>query len=142
MDHNTELLRSVYQSAEMGRDILGRLIHACEDSEFRRFLAEIFAEYHRVLTEAERLLFNQGHIPHPARKAVRVPVYASLSLNLKIDHSSSHIAEMLMQGSLMGFIELTRDLRLCPEAHEESKNLAWRLLASEENNMQRLKQYI
>ena len=42
----------------------------------------------------------------------------------------------------MGYIELTRDLRLYPEAHEESKNLAWRLIASEENNMQRLKQYI
>ncbi len=142
MNQNAELLNSIYQSAEMGRDIVGKLIRDCEDTEFRNVMAEIFAEYHRILSESERLLFNAGTIPKSLKKLARLPIYSSISLNLKADHSSSHMAEMLLQGSLMGYIDLFRDLRFYPEAYEESKNLAWRLLSTEENNMQRLKQYI
>ncbi len=142
MDHNAELLKSIYRSAELGRDIMGRLIRDCEDMEFRNIMAEMFAEYHRILSESERLLFNAGRIPKPAGHAERFPIFSAITLNLRIDHSSSHIAEMLLQGSLMGYIDLTRDMRFYPDAYEDSKNLAWRLLSTEEKHMQRLKQYI
>lgn len=142
MNHNTELLISVYQDAELGRDVMGRLIRDCEDDEFRNVMAEMFAEYHRILSEAERLLFNAGSIPKPAKRIKKLPIFSSISMNVKIDRSSSHLAEMLLQGSLMSYIDLSRDIRFFPNAYEESKNLAWRLITTEENNMQRLKQYI
>ena len=142
MDQNAQMLRSIYKSAELGRDILGRLIRLCNDLEFRKIMAELFAEYHRILTECERLMFNNGLVPREAGQLERLPVYSSLSINVSIDKTSSHLSEMLMQGSLMSYIDIARDMRSCPEAFEETKNLAWRLMATEENNMQRLKQYI
>lgn len=142
MDQNAKMLQSIYKSAEIGRDILGRLIRLCDDIEFRQVMSELFAEYHRILTECERLMYNSGIVPKAATQLERLPVYSSLTVNVRIDKTSSHLAEMLMQGSLMSYIDMAKEMRACPEAFEETKNLAWRLMSTEENNLQRLKQYL
>ena len=142
MDQNTRMLRSIYKSAELGRDILSKMIRMCDDLEYRNIMAEIFSEYHRILCECERLLLNCGLLAKSAGRLEKIPIFSAVTLNAKIDSTSSHFSEMLMQGSLMSYIDIARELRECPDAAEETKNLAWRLMATEENNMQKLKQYI
>ena len=141
-DHNIELLNKIYEGAEMGRDILGRLIPLCYDGSLRCSMAEQFAEYHRILVESERLLLNAGHIAKPASRAARAPIYASLRLNLKIDGTSSHLAEMLMQGNLMGYIDIARGLSAYTGAKEETRHLAERLMAMEDNNMKQMRRFL
>lgn len=142
MDHNGELLESIYEGAEIGRDVLGRMIRWCEDANFRHFMAEQFAAYHKILMEAERLMLSMGKIPRPASRAARLPIFMGMRMNLRIDKTSSHMAEMLMQGTLMGAVDILRDMRRYKDAQEDTLSLARQLLETEDHHMQTLRQYL
>ena len=61
--NDQELLQLVYKNAEMGRDGLDHLIERTEDRDFRRTLAEQFAEYQFVMDEARTRLDAFGQEP-------------------------------------------------------------------------------
>lgn len=139
MDPNTKLLESIYESTVMGKTALGRLIKHCEDANLRQSMADMFAEYHEIQDEAEKLLKAANLAPSTPPRS---PLKAHISLNLHIDKTSTHMAEMLMHGSLLGIIDLARDIRECEGANQETTALANKLLASEENNLKRLQKFL
>ena len=137
MEQNQELLTEVYENALIGKETLGRLIKRSKDANFRNVMADQFAEYHNVLTDAEQL-GQQFSIPLRPARAPKAPIHASMCLNLAVDQTSSHMAEMILQGSMLGIIDLTRALRACPDAAEEIRALADRLLKTEENHTRQM----
>ena len=135
MDQNAKLLQSIYENAAMGKASLSRLIKKCEDANFRQTMADQFAEYHEIGDEAEKLLKAVHLAPSSPPKS---PLKAHICLNLQIDKTSTHMAEMLMHGSLLGIIDMARALRECANAEETTKALAQKVLSTEENNLKRL----
>nr|HPK16886.1 hypothetical protein [Clostridia bacterium] len=99
MDHDIELLNEIYRNAELSKDILGRLIKICKDATFRCVMASQFAEYHAILLEAEERIAGMGEAPDAYNMVLRRPIYCGMYLNARIDSTSSHLAEMLVQGS-------------------------------------------
>jgi len=139
MDPNAQLLQDIYQNTVMGKVALNQLIKRCEDPDFRKAMADQFAEYHQVQTEAQRLL-KATHLD-PKRPPV-FPLRVHTSLNLRLDRTSTHMAEMLMQGSVMGVVDLSRSLRKYSLAGNEARALGEQLLRTEENNLRRLQRYL
>lgn len=139
MDHNAKLLESIYENAAMGKEALGGLIKRCEDANFRQVMAEQFAEYHEIQEEAEKLLEAAYLEP---RQPFLLPLRKHMGLNLTIDRTSTHMAEMLMHGSLMGIVDIARDRREYTAASEEAQDLARKLLTTEENNLRRLQKFL
>ncbi|MEA5060323.1 MAG: hypothetical protein EOM66_10740 [Clostridia bacterium] len=139
MDHNTKLLQSIYENATMGKISLGRLIKRCEDANFRQVMADQFAEYHEIQDEVEKLFKSTYLEP---KQPILTPLKKHICLNLAIDRSSTHMAEMLMHGSLLGIVDIARERRECNAASEESRELATRLLITEENNLRRLQKFL
>lgn len=139
MDPNAQLLQDIYQNTVMGKVALNQLIKRCEDPDFRKAMADQFAEYHQVQTEAQRLL-KATHL-EPKRPPV-FPLRVHTSLNLRLDRTSTHMAEMLMQGSVMGIVDLSRSLRKYSLAGSEARALGEQLLRTEENNLRRLQRYL
>lgn len=88
MDPNAQLLQDIYQNTVMGKVALNQLIKRCEDPDFRKAMADQFAEYHQVQTEAQRLL-KATHLD-PKRPPV-FPLRIHTSLNLRLDRTSTHI---------------------------------------------------
>ena len=58
------------------------------------------------------------------------------------DKSSSHIAEMLMVGSVMGIIQALRNIRKYNDADKDVLDLMDRLLKFEERNITELKPFV
>ncbi|MBQ9833473.1 MAG: hypothetical protein IJO48_07085 [Clostridia bacterium] len=141
MDSN-ELLFDVYQNAEFARDIIGRLIKHCESSDFRKLLAEQYAEYHTITEDAKAALWGQGVVPRTIGRKRRKAIYAATEINLKIDKTPSHMAEMLMQGSLLGMIDISKSLTQNRDADEYSKHLANKLVETEANNIRSMREFL
>lgn len=139
MDHNTKLLQSIYENASMGKEALGRLIKNCADSNFRHLMAEQFAQYHEIQEEAEKL-FKETYLE--PRQPLLCPLKKHIRFNLLIDRTSTHMAEMLMHGNLLGIVDIARDRRKCKAANEETLDLAKKLLVTEENNLRSLQKYL
>ena len=142
MDQNLELLNDVYENAEMGRDTIKRLIKITEDDEFRKTMAYQFAEYQSVMDEARRIFISVGQSPRGIKGIAKSSVNASIAINTAIDKTSTHLAEMIMQGCTMGIIDMIKSIKHNPDASEEVRTLAEKLLATEENNMNIMKEHL
>lgn len=142
MDHNIELLGYVYENAELARDTLGTLMKRCKDARLRCEMTGQFAEYHTIMGEADTMLAAAGKESFDKGDTWRCPIHISIKANLCIDHSASHIAEMLMQGYVAGMVDMERKIKRFTGAQEETIALARRLLAIKESHLQRMRQYL
>lgn len=72
----------------------------------------------------------------------KVSTYAMVNLKTLANKSPSHISEMLIQGSTMGIVDLTKKLKKYTDADEEILALANKLLQLEQNNVEECKKYL
>ena len=138
MNIDIKLYNEIYSNAELARDITGRLIRRCRDASLRKAMADQFAEYHAILLEAGEALAKAAEAPEEYSRMMRYPIYCGMRMNLAADSTSSHIAEMLVQGSAMGLIDIARALNAFQEAELGARALAERLQGAEEGNIRRL----
>jgi hypothetical protein len=65
-----------------------------------------------------------------------------INMETLADKSPEHIAEMMIQGSTMGVIQITRKLKEYNEADEEIKYMGEHLLTLEQQNIDECKRYL
>lgn len=146
MNANVELLNYIYQNAEMGKDTIKKLIEVVKDSnneEFNNFLKSQFNEYKEIFMEAENLLNSLEKEGKSINKLQKIE--ANMMINMKTINGKSpdHISEMLMQGSIMGVIQIIR--RMKQYKNQVSKNvysLAQKLLDTEQRNLEDCKKFL
>jgi len=63
-------------------------------------------------------------------------------MNTAFDKSPDKIAEMMMQGSMMGVIDMSRTLKEYGDTPEDCRKLGENLIKLEENSIQKMKQYL
>lgn len=141
MEYNYELLKEVYQNAEMSKDIIGRMIKICDDSNFRAALAEEFAEYHEVMGQAKSIIDEKGY-PIRTNKAGKAAAMSGITLNTLIDKTSTHLAEMMVQGSTMGVIDMKRALKTYTGADDTITKIANKLCETEQNNVRKMLEFV
>ena len=146
MEQNAELLMEIYKNAELERAVLGRLIRNSEDAAFRSLLADQFTVYHSIMQEAHDALNRHGILAQEYGPLEKKPIFASIALHLKIDKTSSHMAEMLVRGNVTGLIETTRTLHEAEsqENHIEEAvlQLGERLKSAQQKHMEQLLAFV
>lgn len=142
MNGNTELLNFIYQNAQMGVITIDPLINITEDEEFKAHLSAQLDEYRSILSEARELLNKNGFEEKGLSKCSKIKTYLCVRLETARDNTPSHIAEMLILGSNMGIVDAIKNLKQYPDADEDIRNLMKRLQTFEEDNVQRLKDFL
>ena len=139
---NEELLDYVYQNAEMGVNSISKLMEITDDAEFMRQLDTQKNEYTAMKNDAEKLLRANGLTEDDLTAFDRARTYVMINMQTLKDKSTSHIAEMLMQGSTMGIVQALRKLRKYTQVDEKVQKLMKKLLEMEEHNFEQLKKYV
>ena len=139
---NEELLDYVYQNAEMGVNSISKLMEITDDAEFMRQLDTQKNEYTAMKNDAEKLLRENGLTEDDLTAFDRARTYIMINMQTIKDKSTSHIAEMLMQGSTMGIVQALRKLRKYTQVDEQVQQLMKKLLEMEEHNFEQLKKYV
>ena len=143
MDENgMALVNSVYRNAEMGRDGLYTVLRKTDDTAFRQVVLTQLAEYQAILNEAEDLLREGGCSPQGNPPMAKMMVRMTACRKASEDNSPSALADMLIQGSSMGVTKIARQLSHCRAPGEDTLALAARLQKTEENNIEKLKEYL
>lgn len=142
MNGNTELLQFIYQNAEMGANTIGQILDIVEDEKLKQHLNAQHKEYQDITAEAKTLLQDHGCDEKGISKFDQIKTYLMINLQTLSDKSASHIAEMLIIGSNMGIIDATRKLKKYKDVEKEIRTLMKRLMEFEENNVQRLKEFL
>lgn len=142
MNGNVEMLNYIYQNSQMGIETIGQLAEITPDKEFKEHLHSQLEEYRYINNRAKEKLAQNGCEEKDISSLVKISAYLSIGMKTLIDRSTSHIAGMLMQGSVMGVVDVTRNIGKYSEACGGILELADRLLRFEECNINTLKKFL
>ncbi len=142
MDGNVELLNYIHQNSEMGIGTIEHLIEINTNEQFEKTLQSQYNEYKKINEITNEKLKERNKEPKDLSSYSQISSYIMINWKTLTDRSPSHISEMLIQGSTMGIIDITKKLKEYPGAEKEILDLANKLLVFEQRNIEECKKYL
>ena len=137
-----DLLSHVYQTAEMGQDGITSVLRYSRDPSLRKALERQKREDRELQASAGDMLRSRGVQPDGVGAAAKLSSELMSAMKTMVDHSSTKIAEMMIQGSTMGVTKSLRTLRDCRPEDPRVKDLADKLLKTEQANIEEMKTFL
>ena len=141
-NHDDALLEQVYHSAEMGERGTQLLIKKSESSPLSAKLSEFRDEYAGIKKEAADRLFAYGQTPKEATAIETAAQWMGVQLSTLADQSPARMAEMLITGSAKNMIKGIEDIKQNHQAQHQTRKLAGRLVALENDSLNTMKTYL
>lgn len=138
-----KIVNYIMQNCEMGISSLKKLREVLESNDMQQELSEELKNYKSIYDKASRINENLHGDRTPVCMMQKFMAKMGIKMNVMMDKSDSHIAEMLIQGTNMGIIELNKILNANPDySNEEILSILKELLQFEENRINKLKAYL
>ena len=142
MDQTTKLLSSIAVNARTGFDATDQLLKHTEDERMRDELRYQRDFYEGAEKDAEEKLRGFGEERTEKGPLSRVGMWAGIKMNTLIDHTSSHIADLVIQGATMGVIDTTKARNECPDADQTAQDAASGFITQQQEAIDRMKRFL
>ena len=142
MLNETQLLNHVYQTAEMGMDGISSVMKYADEPKLRASLTAQMEEYRKLQNSAAQMLRQRQREPEGISAMAKMGSEMMSAMKTMTDHSATKIAEMMIQGSTMGVTKSIRTIRDCELKDERVRDLADKLLKTEQANIEEMKKYL
>lgn len=140
-DGNVELLNSIYQNAKMGSQNIAQLLPKIDDQKFQSTLMSQLSQYQNIANQAGKML-NDLNVSPKECIMDKLNSKAGITFNTLTNTSTSHIAEMMITGTTMGVIDLTKKINHNADCQQDVTTLCDDLIRLEEQNTEKLKQFL
>ncbi len=138
-----QMLNDIYKNSQMGRKTLEEITELTEDPQFLEVLQKQRDWYTKMNDEASLLLRSHGEEPKKTGMWDDVSASLMIKVNTLTDRSPSHLAQMLVQGSSMGIVDIQKELnQQGDDADPNILKLAKKLVNGEEQNVEILKKFL
>lgn len=127
-----KLLRECDAGVKMGISSIEDVLDNVTGEKFKKRLNDCKAEHDRLDNEIQKLLEkydDEGKEPAPIAKGMS---WIKTNMKLAMDNSDNTIADLMTDGCNMGVKSLNKYLNKYEAADEKSKDIAKRLINSEE----------
>ena len=142
MNKNVELLNCIFRNVQMGTDSVNTILPDVKDENMRNDLVVQLKEYGSLARRAEELLGEYGETAKDNNIFKKAMTETMAKINSMTDSSSSHIAEMMINGATMGVIDMTKKLREYSTADPAVHALGEDVVKFEENTVTKMKNYL
>ena len=144
LKQSEEALAEIYRNAALALQSISNVLPETVDEKLRAEIMAQHEEYEKISARAATLARDKGieiKEPSPFKKAM---MWGSIKMNAMSDNSAPHIAEMMLQGTLMGITALRKtQSELAPDyADEEIRGLLKDFIGMEETFERRLKKHL
>ena len=141
MNNNT-LLACVHRSAQTGMYTIPRINAETENESFIAETSRQYRDYLRIYRLSKSLMPEKKPFNWDMSAFAALRTTSMIKFGAFKDDSVSHLAEMLLMGTVAGATDLRRHLSACKGADKHSKALALGLIKLEEQNIDRLKRFL
>ena len=138
----TQLLNHIYQTAEMGVDGVRSVLKYANEPKLASSLNAQMNEYRKLQDTAEEMLRQRSREPEGIGTMAKMGSEMMAAMKTMTDHSATKIAEMMIQGSTMGVTKSLRTIRDCELKDERVRDLADKLLKTEQSNIEEMKKFL
>ena len=137
-----EVLVSLYKNAHIALQTISDIVNEVGDENIRKELADEYDGYEKYIGRLSTYMketSTETKYINPLKKAV---MFASVKMNTLTDNSASHVAELMIKGTVMGITELHEILNNSDPVSETVKDFARELTDLEETYEERLKKFL
>ncbi len=138
----TQLLNHIYQTAEMGEDGILSVLKYADEPRLCSALNTQMTEYRKLQDSAAAMLRERQIEPKGISSMARAGSEMMSAMKTMTDHSATKIAELMIQGSTMGVTKSLRTIRDCALKDEQVRDLADKLLKTEQANIEEMKKFL
>lgn len=142
MNQTEKLLQCIIENARLGEDACDQLLSKAEEKEIRDELMLEKQHYAAFVRDAEMQLQQLGITPRPKGMMARMGMWMGMQMDTMTDRSASHIADMLIQGSTMGIVEITKARNTFSDADGQAHGIAADMIAKQQETIDRLKAFL
>jgi len=141
-DSNADLMNIVYQNSKMGIDSIDYLLPKIANNHFKKDLAAQLAGYFNFINRSASKLNDLNRCPQDLGLLTKIPLCVFIKLKMCVDHSESHIAEMMIEGSTTGLIELQRIFNRAKNLDGEISQMGCEAIYFEQKCINKLRNYL
>ena len=141
---DVEILDELSKSCQLAMSNISFLSTKAIQKNIKKELVSIYSGYTDILSQINKNFESLGEIPSNVSPSLKMFGLCSINLNTKIDKSSSHIAEIMIQGLNMGIIKCQKLLNSSNSTiiKEQTLNLVKQFLNFQEQSIQKLKAFL
>ena len=141
-EFNQKALNDVYKNAHIALQSISDLLPSVSDDDIKTELQEQYEGYEKVIGEISTYMAENGIEPKDINPFKKAMLWSSIKMKTLIDNSRNQVAEMMINGTVMGINELTAMINESVNLDDDVKHFVEQLLSLEENYQQRLKKYL
>ena len=143
MNANQELLSFIHKNAAMGIGTIPQAMSLPQSRAMGQALGDQLREYRTIAARSQAYVKEQGRTLRGPNAASLAMSKAMLRAQAAMDPTTTKMAEMMIRGSTMGTVQMTRRLhQFAGKADRELLDLGQRLLRTEERNIQDMKRFL
>ncbi len=139
-----DLLEALYKNVRMGADSIIDIMPKVGDEKMRSELTSELERYEEFSSEIENAILDLGEEAKDQGVLAKLGTKMSVAMNTMMDSTTSHIAEMMIQGGTMGITDATKLLRDYENTScaKIALDLARSIIKYEEETVERLKAFL
>ena len=136
------ILREIQRNTQMAMTTIDTLLDKTEDDDFTLKLSRQSIVYAKIHNDAvERLIEGQSGT-YRSNQITDLALRGSLHMGTMLNISTSHMAEMMIQGSNRGMTRMYKTVKLNALAQDRSVELAQELMDFEAKSIEQMKEYL
>ena len=138
----------IYKNAKMGADSIADALKGIKDpmekEKIKSELTRQYDEYENIASKAEKMLVEMNIKPKEENMMAKMGAKAGIMMNMMTDSTSSHVAEMMIEGLSMGITDTTKRSRQAEEkgCDPRAVRLAAELISFQEKSVDIMKRYL
>lgn len=143
MKHDdAKILQEVQKNTEMGMTAINTILDKIGDDDFSLQLAKQSLRYSEIHNKAlDQILRNEGEV-YRGSQIADMMLKGSIHANTALNISREHLAEMMIQGSSRDITSMWKAMKHNDLAAREAVELAQELVDFEQENIERMKEYL
>ena len=139
-----ELASAIYKNVRMGSDLIVTMMPKIDNQQLKSDVTEQLATYEKYAAKVKSLIKQSGEAPKEESMISKWMAKMGVQMNTMTDSTTSHLAEMMIQGSTMNVTDLLRKIHeseSCDGGSTEM-SIAREVVEFEANNIEKLKGYL
>lgn len=141
-EYNKKALIDIYKNAHIALQSISDLLPSVEDEDIKKELREEYEGYEKIIGELSTFMTENAVEPQDVNPFKKAMLWSSIKMKTLINGSKNQVAEMMINGTVMGINELTAMQNEGENLDEEILSLLKDLLSLEEEYEQRLKKFL
>lgn len=144
LNKDAELLQDIYSNVKMGSESIINLLPKIKDDDMKTFMTAQLNQYEKYAKNVKDELIMQGVEPKEPNMMSKVGAKIGMEVKSMQDSTTSHMAEMMVQGSTMDVTDLLQKVSAYENLPECKKSvaLAKEIVDFEEKNIEKMKQFL